>query len=227
MWYEDRHANQQGYAIASSDSPEGPFSTVVNATGQTGGKIGDFDLLVDDDGKAFQVRTGNIITQLSDDYLGVQGNATSFEPPKSLHCGCEGPTFFKHGGTYYITLGTGCCACKGGSSIFVFSASAPLGPYTYQSDIATIPGIPSGNASTCAEQRGVNGPPGCVYSWRSQATATFVYGNTTVLLGNQWQTAGSPPGSGPRNRDLLYFAPLSFKEDGSIEQLQYRMNVTV
>ena len=45
---------------------------VVNATGQSGGKIGDFDILVDDDGAAYQVRTGNIIQPLSDDYLGVQ-----------------------------------------------------------------------------------------------------------------------------------------------------------
>lgn len=115
--------------------------TVVNATGQTGGKIGDFDILVDDDGKAYQVRTGNIIRQLSDDYLNVQGNQSGFTPPKSLKCGCEGPTFFKHEGTYYITLGSGCCACKGGSSIHVFSAPKPLGPYTYIGDIGTIAGL--------------------------------------------------------------------------------------
>eukprot|EP01043_Picozoa_sp_COSAG02_P045718 COSAG02_NODE_4211_length_5625_cov_8.798950_2_plen_298_part_00 len=226
MWYEDRHPDQQGYGVATSDTPEGPFTTVVNATGQTGGKIGDFDILVDDDGKAYQVRTGNIIQQLSDDFLNVQGNQSGFTPPRSLKCGCEGPTFFKHAATYYITLGSGCCACKGGSSIHVFSAPTPLGPYTYRSDIGTIPGS-TGNASTCAVQRGNDGPPGCVYSWRSQATGTFVYGDTTVLLGNQWQTSGTPPGSGPRNRDLLYFAPLSFNQDGSIGQVQYLQNVTI
>jgi hypothetical protein len=34
-------------------------------------------------------------------------------------------------------------------------------------------------------------------------------------------------GSGPRNRDLLYFAPLTFKPDGSIEQLEYSKSVTI
>ena len=77
MWYEDRHPGQQGYGIAASDTPVGPYATVVNATGQTGGKIGDFDLLVDDDGKAYQVRTGNIIEQLTDDYLNGSGKFVS------------------------------------------------------------------------------------------------------------------------------------------------------
>jgi len=66
-----------------------------------------------------------------------------------------------------------------------------------------------------------------VYSWRAQATGTFVFGETTVLLGNQWQTSGNPPGSGPRNQDLLYFAPLTFQQDGSIAQLEYLQNVTI
>jgi hypothetical protein len=225
MWYEDRHPDQQGYAIASANSPAGPFHTVVNATGQTGGKIGDFDILVDDNGAAYQVRTGNIIQQLTPDYLGVQGNASSFSPPKALKCGCEGPVFFKHQNVYYITLGSGCCACKGGSTIFVFSSSSPMGPYTYQSDIGTVPGS-NGNASTCASQRGKPGLPGCVYSWRAQATGSFQIGGTTVLLGNQWQTSGNPPGSGPRNADLLYFAPLKFSGN-TIDLLTYAENVTI
>eukprot|EP01050_Picozoa_sp_SAG11_P030602 SAG11_NODE_9128_length_940_cov_0.956005_2_plen_117_part_00 len=72
-----------------------------------------------------QVRTGNIIQQLADDYLNVQGNATSFTPPASLKCGCEGPTFFKHAKTYFITLGSGCCACKGGCA-GVLASCVPL-----------------------------------------------------------------------------------------------------
>ena len=45
---------------------------------------------------------------------------------KSILPGTEGPIFFKHGDNYYITQGSGCCACKGGSSIYVFTATAPL-----------------------------------------------------------------------------------------------------
>eukprot|EP01050_Picozoa_sp_SAG11_P030601 SAG11_NODE_9128_length_940_cov_0.956005_1_plen_92_part_00 len=64
----------------------------------------------------------------------------------------------------------------------MFSAPAPLGPYTFQRDISTIPGA-TGNASTCAAQRGDDGLPGCVYAWRSQATGAFVHGETTILVG--------------------------------------------
>ena len=30
MWYEDRHENQTGYAVAVADGPAGPFRTVVD-----------------------------------------------------------------------------------------------------------------------------------------------------------------------------------------------------
>ena len=48
--------------------------------------------------------------------------------------------FFKRSGRYYILTGSGCCACKGGSSIDVFVASAPLGPYQYLGDVGSVPG---------------------------------------------------------------------------------------
>ena len=60
----------------------------------------------------------------------------SFSTPKSS----EGPTMFKRGGKYYVTAGTGCCACIGGSSIYVLRADTVDGPYVFLGDVGSIPG---------------------------------------------------------------------------------------
>ena len=44
----------------------------------------------------------------------------------------EGPVFFKHQGRFYVMAGKVCCACRGGSNVYVFSALDPLGPYLLQ-----------------------------------------------------------------------------------------------
>lgn len=38
-------------------------------------------------------------------------------------------------GIYYITVGVGCCACRGGSNIVIYTATNPLGPYTLVGDV--------------------------------------------------------------------------------------------
>jgi len=42
--------------------------------------------------------------------------------------------FFKRGGLYYILPGPGCCGCRGGASIYVFTAT---GPYTFRGEIGS------------------------------------------------------------------------------------------
>ncbi len=66
--------------------------------------------------------TGFAVTLLNDNFTGPTATTTRFVSPKPA----EGPVFFKRGGVYYILGGTTCCACRGGSSIYVFTASAPL-----------------------------------------------------------------------------------------------------
>ena len=44
MWYEDRWTGQQGYAVAVSATPIGPFMTLSNTVTMSGpGRIGDYD----------------------------------------------------------------------------------------------------------------------------------------------------------------------------------------
>ena len=57
MWYEDRWSSggsNPGYAIATSPTPQGPFTTVADTVRMApgGGRIGDYDVFVDEDGVA-------------------------------------------------------------------------------------------------------------------------------------------------------------------------------
>ena len=213
MWYEDRHPGQRGYAVAVSDQPTGPFTTVVNSTRMSGpgrkDNSGDFNILIDRDGAAFHVRDGFVVERLTDDYLHGSGVFGSFSPPRHS----EGPVFFRRGGSYYILTGSACCACKGGASVDVFVASAPLGPYRYLGDIGSDRSRPYDPHSARN------------FVTRAQGSSVFEIGGEVVWLGNQWVTSSLP--GRPRNHDLLYFAPLSFHTIGTLEQLSWQDNVSL
>jgi len=42
-------------------------------------------------------------------------------------CAAEGPVVFRRGSKYYVLSGTGCCACIGGSTIYVQMADSMHG----------------------------------------------------------------------------------------------------
>ena len=83
------------------------------------------NIFVDDDGAAYHVRTGFDIVRLNDEYTAAASHVAAFSTPKPS----EGPTMFKREGAYYITAGTGCCACIGGSTIYVDMADSPVSVY--------------------------------------------------------------------------------------------------
>jgi len=222
MWYEDRHSGQEGYAVATSPTAEGPFATVSNSTKMAGkGRrdgAGDFNILVDDDGAAYHVRDGFVVVRLSDDYLSSTTEFGYLHTPKPS----EGPVFFKRGGLYYILPGTGCCGCRGGASIYVFTATAPLGPYTFRGEI--------GSNQTAAAPLDAHSPYN--YVTRAQASSIVAVPSSAapgaevqyLWLGNQWVTSTEP--GRPRNHDLLYWTVLNFTANGSIAQVQ-RQDETV
>jgi hypothetical protein len=79
--------------------------------------------LTDDDGTAYHVRTGLTIERLTANYSASSGEAVNV--PNS---GVEGPSMFKRAGVYYVLVGQGCCACRGGSNVVVYaSAAGPMG----------------------------------------------------------------------------------------------------
>jgi len=104
MWYEDRGPGEEGYAVAVSPTPQGPFKTThVNVTMPGAGRVGDYNLFIDDDGTAYHVRTGFDIVKLNSDFTGPEKHLSSFSTPKNS----EGPVFFKRDGYYYVLSGTG------------------------------------------------------------------------------------------------------------------------
>ena len=124
------------YAVATSDTPGGPFTTVrVNVTGVAFTRLPDAaSIFVDDnDGSGYIAFTHedshiNNVQQLTPDLLGpLPGGAVSAVIGGG---GNEGILMFKRAGTYYIGYGQCCCFCSEGSNVELFAAPAPLGPYT-------------------------------------------------------------------------------------------------
>ena len=217
MWYEDRPEaiSSSGYAVASSPTPEGPFKTVASKVA-VADVPGDFDLLVDDDGTCWHVQTttndpnatrGFVVTALNHDYTAPAEprRSAAFVAPKPA----EGPVLFhRPGHGYYILGGTTCCACRGGSSIYVFRAKSPLGPWTFVGDV--------GSTSQPFDPHSPHN-----YVTNAQASAVVRVGEQWLWMGNQWVTAGV------RNRGLLYWSVLRFDGSGDVRQLEWAPDAKV
>jgi hypothetical protein len=141
-WYPKLWYGQFGVAI--SDYPTGPF-TIVNdnvKVKQNALGVGDLGVFVDDDGKAYL--SYNTITNhkvsvelLDDDYT-----ASTLQGSEFIAEHCEAGSMFKRNGLYYLLTDYTCCFCTQGSGAQVFTASNPLGPYTYRQNINRYPGEP-------------------------------------------------------------------------------------
>ena len=98
------------YAVAVAEMAGGPFRVInTNVTMATADWKGDFDIFVDDDGKAYHVRTGFSVEELDANYTGVTGRSAQFSTPRTS----EAPVFFKRRGLYYVLPGVECCSCHG------------------------------------------------------------------------------------------------------------------
>ena len=210
MWFEDRSSNSEGYTVALSSTPQGPFITrFVNVKMPGEGKIGDFNIFIDDDDVAYHVRTGLDIVRLDENFTAPTELVTSIQTPVRL----EAPTLFKRRGLYYITAGTLCCACIGGANVEIYTSTSLSGNWTYRGDVGSNVNV-TFNASSPNN-----------YVTKAQGSATFVSCKDTIVwLGNQWNSGISS--HGPRNHDLLYFSRLDFnEEDGSVKQISYQEDV--
>ena len=216
MWYKVHFsANRTStYGVAASENFAGPFKIVVDSVPDlwSHGAIGDEYLFQDDDGKAYLVRH-KAIEQLNETFTGVDKLHRQTLPSNG---GWEGTVMFKrifpgNVARYYVLGGHYCCACKGGSNVYVFMAEgSPLSNYIFVGDI--------GRNGT--ENQDKHSP----YRWitRAQTSTAFTVklnpskGNSpwehesaVVILGNQWITATGATHYA-RNKDLLYWMVLEF-----------------
>eukprot|EP00483_Globobulimina_turgida_P011124 UN11145 len=87
---------------------------------------------------------------------------------------------FKRNNIYYVLVGKGCCACKGGSNIVVYTADKPMGPYSLRGDV--------GSNHTNGHVFNAKSPYN--YVTRAQGSKVMVVpgenGDQYLWLGNQW-----------------------------------------
>jgi hypothetical protein len=221
----------RGYFVYTADHPAGPYEFHAQPThGRYADKSGDFSIYVDDDQTAYLIATTTQTTdktdhekrhliyveRLTDDYLGGSGETSEF-----LAANCEGPGLFRRGETWYALFDNTCCFCPAGSGARVYTASNPLGPYTYRGNINrkgaadpreiescsfdTEPGAGRDDVIIPAQQRRIvplPTPDGTAYIW----------------LGDRWESADD----GIKGHDYIYLSsPLRFDDDGMIRPLKW------
>jgi hypothetical protein len=211
------------YGVATADTPSGPFQVEVDKvsgmwTGD-GGTQSDHFLFLDHDGSAWFVRYHSV-QKLNATFTGFEDEAARLPSPASW----EAPIMFKRGNRYFVVGGHNCCACRGGSNAFVFTAvGSPLANWSYYGDIGD-------NQTQCALQNDHQCTRGghSDLQWidHSQTSAVFTVvevgktGATVVMLSNQWVSAAPPKRS--RNADLLFWNALTFNEQtGMPEHIQW------
>jgi hypothetical protein len=223
LWYN--YVPHYSYGVATSPTPFGPFVTVNSSAGAsfqygypTNADIGDFSILLDDDGEAYFLYSAHAhcqVERLAPDFLSSAW-ATTGATSGVLPHGNEAPALFKRGGVYWALVSDSCCYCEQGGLVRAFYAASPLGPYTYAGEIAEGPhpgGAPDGRAATEAQQTAVVAVPDGT-------------GNTAYLwIGDRWQSAPD----GLKAHDFTYWVPIPFYANGSIGRLTWvdAFNVTV
>jgi beta-xylosidase len=180
------------YTVAVSDSPFGPFKTVVdNVTGMAYTRLPDAaSIFVDDDSSAYIAFTHedthiNHVQQLTPDLLGPlpAGQVGPQIGPGNY----EGAFMFKRNNTYYFGAGPCCCFCGEGSNVVIWSSATPLGPY--DNPVQVI-----GAAD-----------------WRGQTGAVWWTGADWVLYGDRWQSASDSI----KAHDYSYWAAIQFSANNS------------
>ena len=218
----------RGYFVFTADRPDGPFEQVRQvADGRYPGRSGDFSIHIDDDHTAYRIGGGAVdaadtershcvfVERLTDDYLDGSGETSGI-----LASNCEGAGLFKRGDTWYALFDNTCCFCPAGSGARVYTAEAPLGPYTYRGNINrrgadprripsldndTKPGAGRCDVIIPAQQRRIvplATPEGTSFHW----------------VGDRWESADD----GIKGHDFIYISgPLQFDADGMIRQLAW------
>ena len=212
----------EGYAVLAARYAAGPFLPIAGNVlpPPDGSTMTDHDVHVDpNDGVGYLVR-GGYVNKLVSDYTAVDPKvpAVTFPMPASG----ETPCMFQRKRKWFILTGYHCCACKGGSNIWVVTADHPLGPWRYIGDIGLNKSTSPAKSFLPDGAPRVHSPYS--FSTRSQVATVFKIINnsseTVVFLGNQWVTASSP--GRPRNQDLFFWAALDFDvQTGNPKQVEW------
>ena len=81
------------------------------------------------------------IGELVSNYTAIANySITAFDPMQTAitEQDTEGLALFKRGGRYYLLMGSCCCQCTWGSSLIVYEAAHPRGPWIRQGDVNPV-----------------------------------------------------------------------------------------
>ncbi len=145
-WYvpvNDKATNAMSIGVASSTSPEGPFTDAlghalitINTPNCSNQFVIDPGVFVDDDGQAYLYWGGYWTLRackLNDDMISLNGTpiAPSGVPSGGSTGYWEAPTLRKYNGLYYFSYAAG----QNPATIEYCTASNPMGPWTYRGRI--------------------------------------------------------------------------------------------
>jgi hypothetical protein len=139
-WYPKLWNGQFG--VAESNSPAGPF-TILNDNVQVKHQslgVGDLGVFVDDDNKAYLSYNTISGHKVSVELLDENYTASTLQGSEFIAEHCEAGSMFKRNNLYYLLTDYTCCFCTQGSGAKVFTATSPLGPFTFQQNINRYPG---------------------------------------------------------------------------------------
>ena len=172
--------------------------------------------MVDDGGEAYMIytvwqpvgnpkmRTHMSVELLTPDYLGSAMKASAVFSSNVTLSGVEAPALIKRKGVYYALFGHGCCFCKTGSGVNVFtSTTSPLGPWSNSSvDIGCAP-VAKGSSVDVRD---------CASFATAQQTGVFDVatpnGTVQVWHGDRWQSAPDKL----KAHDLQYWGVMSWDD---------------
>ncbi|KAH3756615.1 glycosyl family 43 [Pelomyxa schiedti] len=222
-WYDADSGSDAPHllAVATSDSPSGPFTLQNEAVNTTrASQSGDFALFVDLDGTGYVTYSWDYvisIEQLTPDFIYTTGKTSSifseyFVEAPVMFGRATGSTYY-----YYVLFGWCCCFCMQGSGIMVHKAESPLGPYVTQSgDIACTESTLDAGAFPTPGQGCQYADPESTSVTKSQQNYVFPVSTLTgveyIWTGDRWQQ--SPDGL--KSHDPQYWVPLEFTSSGDI-----------
>ena len=200
---------EAGFLVATSSTPEGPFSVVTyRANIQISGG-GDFAIMIDpnDEDEAAYIAYdawGNnhavLVERLTPDYHDSLGE--DFTSGQISPVGNEAPILFERQGWYYLLYGHTCCFCQPGSGAHVWMSQHPLGPWV-DTGVDINPGDPNdilglGRREVPAQCNGV------IVIEQDDGHTEYLYS------GDLWSSAPDQL----KSHDIQYWSPPLEFEDG-------------
>jgi hypothetical protein len=207
-WYvpvNDRATNAMSIGVASSTSPEGPFTDakgsalITNQTPNCNIFVIDPGVFVDDDGQAYLYFGGYWalrVVKLNNDMISLNGSVITPTgvPTSGSTRYWEAPTLRKYNGNYYLSY----AAYQNPATIEYCMATNPMGPWTYKGRILDTT-TPTGTNHHSYNQVPYGGRYFCIYhtspsgdDYHRRVNCDELYYNADGTIKKVIQTSGGP-----------------------------------